>query len=180
MKEYNLTEKRLMKKLGISDWRHLSKDRMMTFASSIKYVNPETAKEILNQIPNFNEYSLSLLNEYSKNIESILEKNEKTNLELLSACKSLISSIESLITSKDIDSTERDELIDKELKVIELMRLIDSDNKKYHLILSGMLGLTSIFSVGILGSILGSNINFFNNSSEPEDDEYIELYDDID
>lgn len=187
MAKYSVTEKRLMKKLGISDWRHLTKDRMVKFASSIKNVDPEVAKRILAQFPDFKDYSLSLLKEYSQNIDLIIEKNKSSSEEMVSVCKSLITTLESLIASDVTDLSEKDKLIDKELEVINLMREIDADNKRYLLLVNGMLGLVSAFSFAVVGSVLGSNVKLSDKSS-PEsedndectnclDDDNIEIFD---
>lgn len=187
MANYSVTEKKLMKKLGISDWRHLTKDRMVKFASSIKNVDPEVAKRIIAQFPDFKDYSLTLLKEYSRNIDLIIENNKNSSDEIISVCKSLIATLESLIASDDTDLSEKDKLIDKELEVIELMRRIDADNKRYLLLLNGMFGLASAFSIAVVGSILGSRVNLTDRSlpesdendgsTEYYDDEYIEIID---
>lgn len=180
MANYSVTEKRLMKKLGISDWRHLTKDRMVKFASSIKNVDPEVAKRILAQFPDFKEYSLSLLKEYSRNIDSIIEQNKCSSDEMVSACKSLIATLESLIASDDTDLSEKDKLINKELEVIKLMRDIDADNKRYLLMLNGMLGAAFAFAIAAVGSVLGSSVKLSDKSSpESEDnDECLDCFDD--
>lgn len=38
------SEKQLLKQLGISDFRHMTKDKLLAFTSSIDKVDPEVAK----------------------------------------------------------------------------------------------------------------------------------------
>lgn len=56
-----MTEKQLLKKLDIPDWRHLSKDKVAVFANDFYKLDPEVAKAALAQIPKFSETSLELV-----------------------------------------------------------------------------------------------------------------------
>ena len=42
-----LTEAQVLEKLNITDFRHLSKDNVMSFASMIQDMDPEVAKKAL-------------------------------------------------------------------------------------------------------------------------------------
>lgn len=43
-----LTEQKVLRKLGIQDFRHLTKDKVITMASMLDKVDPEVAKKQLN------------------------------------------------------------------------------------------------------------------------------------
>lgn len=46
-----LTEKQVLKKLGIPDFRHLSKEKMIKLATMLPHMDPEVAKKALEQFP---------------------------------------------------------------------------------------------------------------------------------
>lgn len=48
---YNLSEKKVLKKLGIEDFRHMTKDKIVQFASMLPQMDPEVAKKALEQFP---------------------------------------------------------------------------------------------------------------------------------
>ena len=48
-----LTEQKVLKKLDIDDFRHLTKDKVITMASMLDRMNPEVAKKALEQFPDF-------------------------------------------------------------------------------------------------------------------------------
>ena len=50
-----ISEQKVLKKLGISDFRHMTKDKIVTFASMLPYMDPEVAKKALDQFPSFKE-----------------------------------------------------------------------------------------------------------------------------
>lgn len=43
----SLTEKQVLRKLGISDFRHMTKDKVVRFVSMLPYMDPEVAKKAL-------------------------------------------------------------------------------------------------------------------------------------
>lgn len=45
------TEQRVLKKLGIQDFRHLTKDKVITMASMLDKMDPEVAKKSNRAIP---------------------------------------------------------------------------------------------------------------------------------
>ena len=48
-----LSEQKVLKQLKIDNFRQLSKDTIMKFASSINQMDPEVAKKALEQFPEF-------------------------------------------------------------------------------------------------------------------------------
>lgn len=54
------TEQQVLKKLDIPDFRHLTKEKVIAFATMVPKMNPEVAKEALEQFPNFASTSLDV------------------------------------------------------------------------------------------------------------------------
>lgn len=50
-----LSEKQVLEMLGIPDFRHLSKDRIMSFTSALPQMEPQVAIAALQQVPHFDE-----------------------------------------------------------------------------------------------------------------------------
>ena len=55
------TEQQVLKKLDIPDFRHLTKEKVIAFATMVPKMNPEVAKKALEQFPNFASTSLDVL-----------------------------------------------------------------------------------------------------------------------
>ena len=58
--------------MGISDFRHLSKDKVIKFASMVPNMQPEVAKKALEQFPNFASTSLDLMRDYKEIFEEAI------------------------------------------------------------------------------------------------------------
>ena len=48
-----MSEKKVLKKLGIPDFRHMTKDKVVKFVSLLPNMDPEVAKKALEQFPAF-------------------------------------------------------------------------------------------------------------------------------
>ena len=48
-----ISEQQVLQRLGIQDFRHMTKDKIMRFATMLPYMDPEVAKKALEQFPAF-------------------------------------------------------------------------------------------------------------------------------
>ena len=71
-----LTEQKVLKKLGIPDFRHMTKDKVVRFASMLPKMNPEVAKKALEQFPEFAASTKEIVSYdfYGGNLAGIQEK----------------------------------------------------------------------------------------------------------
>lgn len=72
-----LTEKKVLKKLGIDDFRHLTKEKVITMATMLDKMDPEVAKKALEQFPEFAKVSKDMLKEYKETLDKGLETNRE-------------------------------------------------------------------------------------------------------
>ena len=73
-----LTEKKVLKKLGIDDFRHLTKEKVITMATMLDKMKPEVAKKALEQFPEFSKVSKDMLKEYKETLDKGLETNRES------------------------------------------------------------------------------------------------------
>ena len=115
-----LTEKQVLKKLGIPDFRHLSKEKVMKFATMLPHMDPEVAKKALEQFPEFAKTTKEMLVEYKDILEKGMASNDKSIMNCYDAGKAMISSLqkeldkEELSDSKLSDYKEKYPLIEDE------------------------------------------------------------------
>ena len=143
-----LTEQKVLKKLGISDFRHMTKDKIVKFASMLPYMDPEVAKKALDQFPAFKELVSQLVVEYKAIVEKVLAEN---------TCNSILESLQRELQSDDLTQEEKDRIENKMLEVAKLIGEKDSANKRF---LVKVIAIASFAVVGIVGtaaSLLGSN-----------------------
>ena len=74
-----LNEKRVLKKLGIDDFRHLTKDKVMEMASLLDKMDPEVAKKAIEQFPDFANTMREVFGVYKALLDKSLEINKSAN-----------------------------------------------------------------------------------------------------
>lgn len=83
-----LSEQKVLKQLKIDNFRQLSKDTVMKFASSINQMDPEVAKKALEQFPEFATVVKEAITEYKEAAIDVVSKGNEDHKELISMIKS--------------------------------------------------------------------------------------------
>lgn len=76
--EYTPIEKDVLSMMHRTDFKNLSKNDIISFASKLDQLRPEVAKEVLAQYPEFIELMKATLMEYKSMIDSILESDDES------------------------------------------------------------------------------------------------------
>lgn len=177
--KYTLSEKMVLKKLGIPDFRHMTKDKVMSFATMLPYMDPEVAKKALEQFPSFKDLAGDMVTQYKTIVDKAFEENRISQQAFYDACNSIIQSLQEELRDDHIDSEERDRIENKMIKVASMIGEKDRENKGMIL---KTLGGVAVFFVAILGgaaALLGSNTHFSNGGNQladsDEDDDVIDV-----
>ncbi len=152
-----LTEQKVLKKLDIDDFRHLTKDKVITMASMLDRMNPEVAKKALEQFPDFAATAKEMLSEYKDILDKGLESNKESVQSYYDSCKTIIGALEKQLEDDKLSFDERKYIIDKMLEISKMMGDKDSENKKFitTLAVAGTVALGVVTEV--LASTLGGN-----------------------
>lgn len=154
-----LTEQKVLKKLNIENFRHLTKDKVITMASMLDKMDPEVAKKAIEQFPEFSNIAKEMLKEYKDTLEKGLETNKESVESYYSVCKATIETLQKQLENGELSFEEKKYIIDKMLEVFKMMSEKDSENKKFIAIMGG-LGLVAVgLVVAGLSSALGGNTN---------------------
>lgn len=141
------TEQKIMKQLGIESWRNLSKDKFMTFVSDLPKVDKEVALEIVAQFPNFKDLVLSSLDHAKETIDHGREINWKSQKKFHKALKEYRQILSKELDRENLTSEERFEVLKLLREAIEMESAKDSEDKKFQVVISGMVlafGATAI------------------------------------
>ena len=152
-----MTEIKVLKKLGIDDFRHITKNKVIKMASMLDKVDPEGAKKAIEQFPDFSNTAKEILNEYKVSLDKAMESNADSVKSYYGACASIIESLQKEVENENLSFEEKKYFFDEMLEVSKMMGEKDSENKKF---LAGCVALGSAAVVGviaILGSALGGN-----------------------
>ena len=81
-----LSEKQVLEMLGIPDFRHLSKDRIMSFTSALPQMEPQVAIAALQQVPHFADTSLEIMRIYKETVSQMLAEDQENVQSFNASC----------------------------------------------------------------------------------------------
>lgn len=168
-----LAEKKVLKKLGIPDFRHITKEKIVKFSSMLPYMDPEVAKKALEQFPTFKELASDIVIEFDKTLEKILSENEVSQQVYYDACNSIIASLQDELKQETLTPEERDRIENKMIRVAEMIGEKDSEDKRFLLKMLTIAGCIGVTALGTAAAILGSSTQMpqRDDSYEDENDE---------
>ena len=169
--KYTLSEKKALKKLGIPDFRHMTKDKIVSFTSMIHKMDPEVAKEAIKQFPEFKDLSLDIVNTYKSVIDKVVESNEKSQNVFYNTCNDIISSLKDELNRPELSSDERDRIEKKMIQAAKMIGDKDSENKKFHSKLLTIFTVLAATVAATAASTIGSNAKLSIDDEIEEDDD---------
>lgn len=111
------SEQKVLKKLDIPDFRHMSKDKIVAFASMVHKMDPDVAKAALAQFPDFAGSSVNVMQEYRQVIETVISSNEKELESTRNIYYRVMDALERIQDHNDLT-------FDQEMEILREMELI--------------------------------------------------------
>lgn len=164
-----LSEQKVLKQLKIDNFRQLSKDTVMKFASSINQMDPEVAKKALEQFPEFATVVKEAITEYKEAAIDAVSKGNEDHKELISMIKLEYQILLEMLRDGNLTVDEKLKILDR---IDELQNKVSKENKEmrnYQLKVLG--GVFAAISVGILAlaATLGGNAQISKNEDSEDE-----------
>ncbi len=152
-----MTEEQVKQYLGISDFRHLTRDMVVQLVSCIPDVDKEVAIKIIEQFPEFSSYAKEMVIQYRSLCDSILERNSDSVQTVMNGYKQTLDVLSKLAESEGISSEDRRYFAEKMVDVANKMAELDHGNKEFLLSLLKGFVLFTTATLLFCGSVLGIN-----------------------
>jgi len=146
-----LPEKKVLKKLGIPDFRHMTKDKIVSFVSMLPRMDPEVAKAAIEQFPEFTGMAKEIVNQYTDIVNRVIEQDKDKHKDFIEACNIILEALREELKDKDIDRDERSRIEDKMIDVAKLIAEKDKADKSFYRDI--ILGVGSVFGGIIFASL---------------------------
>ena len=111
-----LSEKDVLKKLDIQDFRDITKDKVMGFVSILPNMDTEVAKKAIEQFPEFIKFSTEAFKDYRGVLEKTLNANEESSKACFDMYEKVLSILEKCSLKEDISFEEKNIILTKCLK----------------------------------------------------------------
>ncbi len=149
-----LSEEKVLKKLGIPDFRHMTKDKVVQFASMLHKMDPAVAMKIIDQFPQYRQLASEMVDFYQEVAKNILMANASSMQPFYDACSSILSTLQKELEDNDITADERTIINKQMIEVAHMIGEKDTENKHFIASLVKWLGIG-------LGTIIGGAFVFF-------------------
>lgn len=103
-----LTEREVLEQLNIPDFRHVTKDKVMTFASMMQNMEPEVAKKVSELFPEFSKMTLEVLKDYKGIMEKTLDENSTSSKQCYDIYNEVMEALKSCLAKDDLPFEEKE------------------------------------------------------------------------
>ena len=169
---YSPKEKKILKKLGIKDFRYMTKDKIVQFASMLPKMNPEVAKAALAQFPNFTLLAKDAIAELRVMSIKAFDLSDYSQQSFFDACGRILTTLEKELENDNLTPEQRSEIQDKMIEVAKMIGEKDKENKKFteHMMEAfvGFCGIVVLAGAAILGATATTTSS--DDSQEPNDE----------
>ena len=148
-----------MKKLGIEDFRHITKEKVINLASMLDKMDPEVAKKALEQFPDFAATSKEILIDYKETIDKGIESNDKSVQNVYTTYNQIIESLRKELDKGNLSFEEKKYIINQMKEISDKVDKKDTENKKWIATMAAIFGVVALGTVAFLSQALGGNTN---------------------
>ncbi len=149
-----LTEKKVLKKLGLKDWRGLRKDHYLQLVNMLPQMDVEVAKKCLEMVPELANVVLNATGSIKEFGNNVLTSNEINMQALRAGTMETREILKMQLEMSDLTEDERADLNDKLIEVLRMEYEKDTENKMHGLevlkkVVEGIAVGVSVISVAI-------------------------------
>ena len=154
-KNYTLKEQQILERMGIENWRQMSSDKIVEFASSMPYLDPEVAKAAIAQFPNFSDMAKDIVSTLKDSLDSIDAQNAKSSEQAYAANMQILNDLSARLNKRFLLPGERKRIIEAMVQVSNNIVELEKANK--HFLSKSIQAVTGacVATVGLAVAILG-------------------------
>lgn len=147
-----LSEKEVKQKLGIKDFRHITKDQIIQFMSNIPNMDKELAMKCIDQFPNFTKTATEIVNHYYDICRDSMKESYKDSIK---AKMLVLESLSKDLESENLSTDDKRYIIEMLVSIADEIEKID-DKKiahNHHVLATAgqVLQLTIVSAAALLG-----------------------------
>lgn len=164
------TEMQVLKKLDIPDFRHLTKDKVIEFATMVPRMNPEVAKKALEQFPNFASTSLDVMKEYRTILEKSMEQDQENAKICYDMYGRVMAALEKILEEDNLSFEEKTYILSEMKQVADEVSRKDLEKTNARMKVISIASGVAAAVVTILGIAIGVNLTSRQNDITDSED----------
>lgn len=153
-----ISEEKMLKTLDIPDWRYMTKDKVLEFASQMYKLDPEVAKQAISQFPNFSEMGINIVATLKDSLTEICESDDKHMDKAYAINEKILDKLEAQLNRPFQSAKTRENIINAMIEVSNNINKLESDRR--HFVSDGFktVATAAVAVISVAGAILGINI----------------------
>lgn len=152
------TEMQVLKKLNIPDFRHITKDKVIEFATMVPKMNPEVAKKALEQFPNFASISLDVMKEYRAFLEKSMEQDQENVQICYDMYSRVMAALEKILDEDNLTFEEKTYILSEMKQIADEVSRKDLEKTNARMKVISIASGVAAAVVAILGTAIGVNL----------------------
>lgn len=144
-----LSEKKVLKKLGIDDFTQMTKNQIIDLAGMMDRMSPEVAQKAMEQFPEFSNASREMLLDYKDSLDKAIASNDKSMESFYKNCTTIIDSLQKELDNDKLTFKEKKYIIEQMKDIADMMDRKDSENKVL------LTSLASFATIAVSAAVLG-------------------------
>lgn len=155
MKNQLLSSDDVLKKIGASDFRSITKSQLVEFVSSIPEMDKETAIKCIEQFPEFRSHAKEIVGELYSVCNSIMENSRESQVDAINAYKTILDDLGQLLERDFIDENERFMITERMVEVADRIAELHREHNHFLQNLAAMASCVAGLALTIGGTLLG-------------------------
>lgn len=154
-----LTEKQVLKKLGIKNFRHMSKDNIVAFASNLSEMDPKVAIVAIQQFPNFASNVKEVMVLYKDIVNKTIDSDSEDMKSFNQACDMLIKQLNILLDKDQLTFEEKGIVMDRIMEVLKLKMQMKVQRQNFLKAIFNTVSVVIVTVVVVVASVFGIKVN---------------------
>lgn len=173
----SLKEQKVLKKLGIPDFRHMTKDKIVDFATMLPKMDPEVAKKALEQFPEFAKTATEIVSYYKEVVEKGFDENTASVNSFYLTCDSIVATLKEQLEDGNLTFEEKNIIIDKMIELAKMKAEKDNENKHFIADITGKITFGLGVALAAVAAVIGVQTQLGTVSSENENTDDLDVVD---
>lgn len=153
-----ISEEKMLQTLDIPDWRHMTKDKVIEFASQMYKLDPEVAKRAINQFPKFSEMGTNIVATLKDSLTELYESDNKHMDKAYEINEKILDKLENQLHRPFLSAKSRANIINAMIEVSNNINKLESERR--HFVSDGFktVATVAVAIISVAGTVLGVNI----------------------
>jgi len=126
-----LSEEDAKRKLGVSNFKQLSKEQTYQLVTMLPEMNPETATKLIEQFPEFSRLASTMVGYLKDSLNAILRENSDSSQHAFRAYQALLDDFSEQLKKPFLSAKDKRMLAEKMIEVADKIAAKDTENKNF-------------------------------------------------